>query len=192
VGRLGVVVNGTGANERASRLHHLLAAVGWQAGFFLANLAVLVFSAISGDQFLVCGWGIPFFLSIIMVGVGLYIRLGILETPPFRRLLAENRIERAPALQVIKRQPTLIILTACARMGEQAPGYLYGAFVLTYGTTVLHSSRDFLLTALVTGQALSFFTIPIAGHLSDRIGRRRMYIIGAVATAVFCFVYFPR
>jgi MFS family permease len=149
------------------------------------------FSAISGDQFLVWGWRIPFFLSIIMVGVGLYIRLGILETPAFRRLLAENRVERAPALEVIKRQPKLIILTACARMGEQAPGYVYGAFVLTYGTTVLHSSRDFLLMALVIGQALSFFTIPMAGHLSDLIGRKRMYIIGSVATAVFGFVYFP-
>jgi len=164
---------------------------GVPAGFFLANLAVLVFSAISGDQFLVWGWRIPFLLSIIMVGVGLYIRLGILETPPFRRLLAENRIERAPALEVIKRQPRLIILTACARMGEQGPGYVYGAFVLTYGTTVLHTPRDFLLTALVTAQALSFFTIPIAGHLSDLIGRKRMYIIGSAANAVFGFVYFP-
>src|SRR5216683_1294909 len=78
---------------------------GAPAGFFLANLAVLVFSAISGDQFLSWGWRVPFFLSIIMVGVGLYIRLGILETPTFSRLLAENRIERAPVFEVIKRQP---------------------------------------------------------------------------------------
>jgi MFS family permease len=76
--------------------------------------------------------------------------------------------------------------------GQALAKRIENPFVLTYGTTVLHSSRDFLLTALVTGQALSFFTIPIAGHLSDRIGRRRMHIIGAVATAVFCFVYFPR
>ena len=104
--------------------------LGVSAGFFLANLAGLVFSAVSGDQFLVSGWRIPFFLSILMVCVGLYIRLGILETPPFRRLLAENRIERVPALEAIMREPKSIILTACARMGEQAPGYIYGAFVL--------------------------------------------------------------
>jgi len=91
--------------------------LGVSAGFFLANLAGLVFSAISGDQFLVWGWRIPFFLSILMVCVGLYIRLGILETPPFRRLLAENRIERVPVLEAIKREPKSIILTACARMG---------------------------------------------------------------------------
>ena len=69
---------------------------GGPAGLLLANLAVFVFSAISGDQFLVWGWRIPFMLSIVMVAVGLYIRLGILETPVFRRLVAEERIERAP------------------------------------------------------------------------------------------------
>ena len=94
---------------------------GLPVGLLLANLAMLAFSALSGDQFLVWGWRIPFLLSIIMVGVGLYIRLGVLETPSFRRLLAENRIERTPALEVIKRRPKLIILTAFAHMGEQAP-----------------------------------------------------------------------
>ena len=94
--------------------------LGGPAGLLLANLAVLVFSAISGDQFLVWGWRIPFLFSIVMVGIGLYIRLGILETPIFRRLVAEDRIERAPALEVIKRQPRQIILAALARMGEQA------------------------------------------------------------------------
>jgi len=90
---------------------------GAPAGLLLATLAMLVFSAISGDQFLVWGWRIPFLLSIIMVGVGLYIRLRTLEPPSFRRLLAENRIERAPALEVIKRRPKLILLTAFAKMG---------------------------------------------------------------------------
>ena len=72
--------------------------LGVPAGLLLANLSVLAFSAISGDQFLVWGWRMPFFLSIIMVGVGLYIRLRTLEPPSFRRLLAENRIERAPSI----------------------------------------------------------------------------------------------
>src|SRR5260370_19650051 len=92
---------------------------GGPAGLFLANLAVLFFSWLSGDQFLVWGWRIPFLLSIVMVAVGLYIRLGILETPAFQRLLAENRIERVPVWEVIKRQPKEIILSALARTGEQ-------------------------------------------------------------------------
>jgi MFS family permease len=164
--------------------------LGGPAGLLLANLAVLVFSAISGDQFLVWGWRIPFLLSIVMVGVGLYIRLGILETPIFRRLVEEERIERAPALEVIKRQPREIILAALARMGEQAPAYIYLAFVFAYGTQVLHTSRDFLLTALVTAGLISFITIPVSGHLSDRFGRKRIYLIGSVATGVFGFIYF--
>jgi len=91
---------------------------------------------------------------------------------------------------VIKRQPKQIILAALARMGEQAPAYIYLAFVFAYGTQVLHQPRDFLLTALVTAGLISFITIPVSGHLSDRFGRKRIYLIGSVATGVFGFIYF--
>jgi MFS family permease len=164
--------------------------LGGPAGLLLANIAVLVFSRISGDQFLVWGWRIPFMLSIVMVGVGLYIRLGILETPAFRRLVNEKRIERVPVVEVIKRQPRLIILTALARMAEQAPAYIYLAFVFAYGTQVLHTSRDFLLVSLIAAGLLSLVTTPLAGALSDVIGRKKTYIIGAVLTGIFGFVYF--
>ena len=163
---------------------------GVPAGLFLANLAVLAFSAISGPDFLAWGWRIPFTLSIVLVGIGLYIRLGILETPTFSRLVAQNRVERAPTIEVIKRQPREIILTALARMGEQAPFYIFTAFIFTYGTTILHQSRDLLLIAVLTASVFSFFTIPFAGYLSDRIGRKRMYMIGAAVTGIFGFVYF--
>jgi metabolite-proton symporter len=163
---------------------------GVPAGLFLANLAVLAFSEISGEHFLVWGWRIPFLLSILLVAIGLYIRLKILETPVFARLQSENRIERAPALAVIRQQPKEILLSAFARMGEQAPFYVYTAFVFTYGTTVLGVSRELLLTAVLTGSVLSFFTIPFSGYLSDRIGRKRMYMIGAATTGVFGFIYF--
>ena len=163
---------------------------GGPAGLFLANLAVLVFSAISGDQFLTWGWRVPFWLSIVMVGIGLYIRLGILETPVFARILEERRIERAPVLEVIKRQPKQIILTALCRMAEQGPFYVYAAFVFVYGTKVSGVSRDFLLTAVLVATILSGVTTPLAGHISDLIGRKRMYLIGAVGVGVFAFIYF--
>ena len=163
---------------------------GAPAGFFLANLAVLVFSWLSGDQFLVWGWRIPFLISIVMVGVGLWIRLGILETPVFRKVIEEERIERVPVLEVLKRQPKEVALTALLRLPEQAPGYIFGAFVFTYGTTVLGASRNFLLTAVLVQAVLGFLWVTIAGHLSDRIGRKRMYIIGCVFVALFGFVYF--
>src|SRR5271170_1046007 len=163
---------------------------GGPAGLFLANLAVLAFSAISGDQFLSWGWRVPFWLSIVMVGIGLYIRLGILETPVFVRILEQRRVERTPVIEVIKRQPKQIILTALCRMAEQGPFYVYAAFVFVYGTKVSGVSRDFLLTAVLTATLLSGVTTPLAGHISDRIGRKRMYMIGTVAVGLFGFIYF--
>src|SRR5580693_2242015 len=128
---------------------------GVPAGLFLANLAVLGVSAISGDQFLTWGWRIPFLLSIVLIAIGLYIRLGILETPTFRRIVAENRVARVPVIEVIKRQPRSIVLAALARMAEQAPAYIYLAFVFAYGTQVLHQDRDFLLICLICAGVVS-------------------------------------
>jgi MFS family permease len=163
---------------------------GVPAGLFLANLVVLAFSQIAGNEFLTWGWRVPFALSILLVAIGLYIRLNILETPVFARLLAEKRIERTPLIEVIKRQPREIVLAALARTGEQAPFYIFTAFIFTYGTSTLGASKDLLLTAVLAASVLSFFTIPFCGHMSDRIGRTRMYLIGAAVTAVFGFIYF--
>jgi metabolite-proton symporter len=163
---------------------------GVPCGLFLANLAVLAFSQMSGDQFLAWGWRVPFALSLILVGVGLYIRLGILETPVFTRLVAEQKIERAPMLQVLIEHPKEILLSAFARLAEQAPFYVFTAFIFSYGTQNLNVSRDFLLTAVLAASVLSFVSIPVFGHLSDQIGRKNMYMIGAAVTGVFGFIYF--
>jgi MFS family permease len=106
---------------------------GAPAGILLANVAVLAFSWLSGDQFLVWGWRMPFLLSIVMAAVGLYIRLGVLETPAFQRLLAQKRVEQAPVLEVIRRQPKEIVLAALAKTGEIAPAYIYLALSLFMG-----------------------------------------------------------
>ncbi|MEI6002562.1 MHS family MFS transporter [Paraburkholderia bengalensis] len=163
---------------------------GVPAGLFIANLAVLAMSELSGSAFLTWGWRVPFFLSIVLIAIGLYIRLNILETPIFAKLLAEHRIEKAPMLEVLRRQPKDILLSAFARMAEQAPFYIYTAFVFTYGVTTLGVTRDLLLTAVLAASVLEFFTIPFFGHVSDVIGRRRMYMIGAAAVGIFGFVYF--
>ena len=163
---------------------------GGPAGLFLANLMVLLFSWIAGDQFLDWGWRVPFWLSIVMVGIGLYIRLGILETPTFTRIVQERQIERTPVLEVLMRQPKLVALTALARTGQQGPFYIFAAFIFTYGTIVLHSTRDLLLAAVMVATMLSAVTIPLAGHISDRVGRKRMYLIGIAAIGMFSFVYF--
>ncbi|MGY0572914.1 MFS transporter [Bradyrhizobium sp. RDM12] len=163
---------------------------GVPCGLFLANLAVLAFSQMAGDQFLAWGWRIPFALSIILVGVGLYIRLGILETPVFSKLVAERQVDRTPMLTVIREYPKEILLSAFARMSEQAPFYIFTAFVFSYGIGTLHVSRDFLLTAVLSASVLSFVSIPLCGHISDQIGRKKMYMLGAAATGIFGFIYF--
>src|SRR5580698_1147587 len=163
---------------------------GVPAGLFLANLVVLAVSAATGDQFLTWGWRVPFLFSIVLIGVGLYIRLGILGTPGFVKLVAERRIERAPVLAVIREHPREIILTALCRMAEQAPFYLFTAFVFAYGTGVLQLKRDFLLMSVLGAAMLSFVLIPLFGHLSDRLGRKRVYMMGAALTGVYGFAYF--
>lgn len=177
-------------NDRSRGLIASWPQFGVPCGLFLANLAVLVFSQMAGDQFLAWGWRIPFALSIILVGVGLYIRLGILETPVFSKLVAERRVDRTPMLTVILEYPKEILLSAFARMSEQAPFYIFTAFVFSYGIGTLHVSRDFLLTAVLSASVLSFVSIPLCGHISDQIGRKNMYMLGAAVTGIFGFVYF--
>ena len=119
---------------------------GVPCGLLLSNFAVLAFSSWAGADFLTWGWRIPFALSIILVGVGLWIRLGILETPVFQKLLDTNKIEKAPILEVIKKQPKEIILSALLRMSEQAPFYVFTAFVFSYAVGTLQMSRNFILS----------------------------------------------
>lgn len=177
-------------NDRSRGLIASWPQFGVPCGLFLANLAVLAFSQMAGDRFLAWGWRIPFALSLILVGVGLYIRLGILETPVFSKLLAERRLDRTPMLTVIMQHPKEILLSAFARMAEQAPFYIFTAFVFSYGIGTLHLSRDFLLTAVLSASVLSFVTIPVCGHLSDQIGRKNMYMAGALVTGIFGFIYY--
>jgi MFS family permease len=163
---------------------------GVPCGLLLSTLSIAVFSAWSGDQFAVWGWRIPFALSIVLVGIGLWIRLGILETPVFQRLLDQRKIEAAPIAEVIKKQPKEIILSALLRMSEQAPFYIFTAFVFSYAVGTLHMSRDFILSAVMAAACVSFITIPLSGHISDRIGRKKMYLIGVVLMGLFGFLYF--
>jgi MFS family permease len=163
---------------------------GVPCGLLLSNLAVLGFSQWAGADFVTWGWRVPFALSIILVGVGLWIRLGILETPVFQKLLDEDKTEKAPIIEVIKKQPKEIILSALLRMSEQAPFYVFTAFVFSYAVGTLKMNRDFILTAVMVAACVSFFTIPISGHISDLIGRRKMYLIGVVTIGLFGFLYF--
>ncbi len=159
-------------------------------GLLLSSLAVAVFAAISGSQFGNWGWRIPFFLSAILIIIGLYIRLRILETPLFAEIQAEKREAKAPVLDVIIHNWQEIILTAAARFVEQAPFYLFATFVLVYGVDHLGLNKQLLLAGTYIAAIVELFTIPTFSILSDRFGRRNWYLIGCLIMLAFAFPYF--
>jgi metabolite-proton symporter len=164
--------------------------IGVPIGLLLSTGAVSLFTHISGDGFESWGWRIPFLLSVVLIGVGLWVRLGVLESPLFAREMERDRIERQPLVEVVKRNPREIILSALLRMSEQAPFYIFTAFVLAYGTETLGFSKNFMTNSVMLAAAISLFSVPFFGHLSDRIGRKRMYMAGAAATIAIGIPYF--
>jgi MFS family permease len=166
---------------------------GVPVGLLLGNGAVILFSNTVGNfdsASITAAWRWPFWFSLVLVAIGLFVRLKILETPLFSRVLEEKTVERQPVLEVIKRNPKEILLSALIRLSEQAPFYIFTAFVLTYGTKTLGFGKDFMLYAVMAAAALSLFNTPFFGHLSDRIGRKRMYMIGAGSMLLWAFPYF--
>ncbi|GAA2213678.1 MFS transporter [Nonomuraea monospora] len=160
---------------------------GVPVGLVLGYLALQVFEPM--DPY--WGWRIPFLLSVVMAGIGLYIRLGILETPVFAKVVAENRVERVPVRQVLAMNWREIVLSALLRTGQQAPFYIFTVFILTYATKTLGFAPSDVYTYVIAAGVVSLFTVPFWGFMSDLVGRRRLYIIGAALMVVWSFVYWP-
>jgi len=161
---------------------------GVPAGLVLGYGALQAFTLALGKSSY-WGWRLPFLLSALLVVVGLYIRLGILETPIFARLLEERKIERVPVLEVWRKQWAEIVLSCLIRTGQQAPFYIFTVFVLTYATKVLGFAQSTTFNFVLVAALVSCFTVPFFGHLSDRVGRKRMYLIGAVGMLIWSFPY---
>jgi len=160
-------------------------------GLALAAGALLIFQALfPGAAFSSIGWRIPFFLSVLLLLVGLYIRLRILETPAFRRLKEEGRISRVPLGEVFRHYWREIILAALLRSGEQAPFYIFTTFILSYGVKSLKLSSGLLYLGIIVTAFFSFVMMPTYSSISDRVGRKRWYMIGCVVMAVFAYPYF--
>jgi metabolite-proton symporter len=164
--------------------------LGVALGLLVSSLMMTIFLKISGSGFYAWGWRIPFLLSLVLVFIGLFIRLRVLETPQFQQVLQEQKVVKVPVWEAIKSNPKEIILSALVRMAEQAPFYLFITFILSYGSQHMHYDKSFLTNATTVAAALSLVSVPLFGHLSDRIGRRRMYAIGAVCVLIYAYPYF--
>ena len=164
--------------------------LGVPLGLLASTGMVKLMSNISGDSFETWGWRVPFLLSAVLVGVGLYVRLRVMDSPDFTVVKKEKAVVKAPVLQVIRTQPREILTSAFVRMSEQAPFYLFITFVLAYGTKKVGFTKDELLTDTMIAAALGLISVPFFGYLSDLIGRRLMYGIGIASTAIFAFPYF--
>lgn len=160
-------------------------------GMLLAVAALTITSYVgSPEWFETIGWRIPFLISGILIVIGLYIRLGVLETPIFRQIQEKNQVARTPVLDAVRGYWKEIVLTCLIRTGQQAPFVIFTTFLLAYGTKNLGFDKPFLFNCVLAAAALSLFTTPFFGYLSDRIGRKRMYLIGAFTMLAFAFPYF--
>jgi MFS family permease len=159
-------------------------------GLVLSTLVLRICQSIAGPEFLSWGWRVPFLLSLVLVAVGLWIRLGVMESSMFTALRQSGKVDKTPWLTVLRRHPREVGVSAMLRLSEQAPFYLFTVFVLSYGTTHLKFSKTFMTDAVLYAALVSLVSIPFFGYLSDRVGRRRLYQLGALLTGVYGFVYF--
>ena len=168
--------------------------MGVPVGLITSTIVVNIVQSATGSNFATgaanAGWRIPFFISALLILVGMYIRLRILETPLFSQIKERKQEARAPILDAFRYSTPEILLSAGARFVEQAPFYLFTVFVISYGTEKVGLSKGLVLNAITIGAVIELFTIPLFGYLSDRVGRRMWYLIGSVLMAAFAFPYF--
>jgi MFS family permease len=166
--------------------------MGVPAGLLLATLTFLLVDwATSEDQFMSWGWRIPFLLSAVLVVTGLYIRLRISETPLFREIEETRTKARAPIVDVARCYPRSVAIAVGARIGVDVAFYTFVVFILTYVTTELGLSRSLALNAVLVGAAFQLALMPLFGGLSDRFGRRPVYLLGAVGATAWMLAFFP-
>jgi MFS family permease len=163
---------------------------GAPAGLVLANGAFSLATAFSGDAFIDWVWRLPFLASVVLVGVGFWIRVGVGETPVFAKLHAEGRVHRTPVSEVVRQHWREIVLTALLRSGQQVPFYVFSNYVLTYGTQVLKIPRGTMLNFVLVMAVVSMAAIPFWGALSDVVGLRRLTAVGCALMVVLPFAYF--
>jgi MFS transporter, MHS family, shikimate and dehydroshikimate transport protein len=161
--------------------------MGVPAGLLLANVVFAITSATLPEAW---GWRVPFLFSIILIGVGLFIRLRIMESPAFRRVQESGTEAQMPILDVLRTYPKNVLLAMGMRIAENGTFYILTAFVLTYVVEAVGLEQNVGLTGVIIAAAIGLATIPFFGALSDRVGRRPVYLFGAVFSLLFAFPFF--
>ncbi|MHC1559374.1 MFS transporter [Actinomycetospora sp. C-140] len=156
-------------------------------GLALGTAVVYFFS---GPEFLEWGWRVPFIASIVLVGIGLWVRLSVLESPAFAQIKTAGKTVKLPLADTLRTQWRDVLKAMFVRTAEQGPFYLFTSFVLVYGTQQLKLERSDLLLYLIVAACIGIISVPFFGWLSDRIGRRLVYGVGVVLTGLYAFPYF--
>jgi metabolite-proton symporter len=159
-------------------------------GLLLSTGVFALVARMPQDAFLSWGWRIPFLVSVVLVGIGFVIRLRILETPAFTRIKETRSEVRQPIIEVLRRYPKEVLLAMGARIAENGSFYVYSVFLLLYATQKVRMDRSIVLEGILIASALELVAIPLLGALSDRVGRRPVYLFGAVFTALFAYPLF--
>jgi MFS family permease len=159
-------------------------------GMLFSTLFIGLASLLPDGQFLAWGWRVPFILSAGLVALGLWIRNGIDETPDFKKLQSEGVVARFPVGELLRNYRREVLTAVLVKCGETGSFYMFAVFLVSYATTNLGYSRPTALTAIAVGALIATFTIPLCGLLSDRIGRRPVFLAGSVGLIMFSAPYF--
>jgi MFS transporter, MHS family, shikimate and dehydroshikimate transport protein len=164
--------------------------IGFPLGMALGTASFFALAYLGDEEFASWGWRIPFIASAALVVIGVFIRLRIEETPDFKRVLRDGNVSRFPVIETICSHPKDLIIGLGARITEISWIYVLTVFGLSYAVTNLGLSRSLVLGAIALGAAVELITIPLFGGLSDRVGRRTIYMVGCVAAICLSFPVF--
>jgi MFS family permease len=165
--------------------------IGVPAGLLLSTAVFWQISKLPEAALFTWGWRVAFLLSILLVGVGLYIRLAVVEPPVFTEVKQASATSRMPILDAVRQHPRNVLLAMGARLAENGAFYIYTVFILTYATQPhIGFSRSAVLAAISIAAVIEMIAIPAFGLLSDAAGRRPVYLFGAIFTALFAFPFF--
>jgi len=167
-----------------------LVQVGFPAGIAGSTATFLLLAWLPEAEFLSWGWRLPFLLSALLVAVGLFVRLRLSETPVFERMRQQQAVARMPLAELFSDHGKSLLIAVGLKVSEVAWVYVMTVFSIVYATGKLGLPKALILNAILAAALLEFVTIPLCGWLSDKVGRRAMYIGGALISAVCAFAIF--